>query len=132
MSSHYSRTAIFNLFHLMAHIITKILQHTKNVFFTNLTKKIGIILTHSHQMAIVLAAVIFLFDSLRKKRSVSLTRKSGIACFKTSCSTLVEKRCSRMIHKARCDLGLIYIFHSVAQHSLCSLHCIYLGIFSVL
>ena len=39
-----------------------------------LTKKIGIILIHSYQMAIVVLAVaIFSFDSLREKRSVPLT-----------------------------------------------------------
>ena len=42
-------------------------------------------------MAIAVLAVVifFLFDNLREKRSVSLTKHSGIACFKTPCSTLV-------------------------------------------
>lgn len=38
--------------------------------------------------AIVLAVVIFLIDYLGKKRSVLLTRQSGIACFKNRCSRL--------------------------------------------
>ena len=43
----------------------------------------GIILIHSHQMAIVmLAIVIFLFDNLREKESVPLTKQPGIACLK--------------------------------------------------
>ena len=37
----------------------------------------------------------FLFDNLRKKRPVTLTKWSGIACFKNSYGTLVENRCSR-------------------------------------
>ena len=40
-----------------------------------LTKKIGMILTHLCQTAIVvLAVVIFLFDNIREKRSVPLTK----------------------------------------------------------
>ena len=55
-------------------LITKILRHTKKVFFCQSENKIGIILIHSHQMAIVLeVVVIFLFDNLREKRSVLLT-----------------------------------------------------------
>ena len=38
---------------------------------------------------VVLAAVIFSFDSLREKRSVPLTEQSGIVCFKTSGGTPV-------------------------------------------
>ena len=41
----------------------------------------------------MLAVVIFLFDSLREKRSVLLTEQSGTVCFKNSCSTLAENRC---------------------------------------
>ena len=42
--------------------------------FCRSDRKIDIILIHSHQMAIVvLAVVIFLFDHLREKRSVALT-----------------------------------------------------------
>ena len=64
-------------------LITKVLWHTKTyVFYCPSEKKIGIILIHSHQMAIVvLAVVIFWFDNLREKRSVPLTKQSGIACF---------------------------------------------------
>ena len=76
-----SRAVIFNLFHLMAHTyITKIPWHTKNTLFANLTKNIGIILIHSQQMGIVVLAVVILFDKLRKKRSVPLTKQSGIPC----------------------------------------------------
>lgn len=42
----------------------------------------GIILIHSHKTTIVLDAVIFLFGNISEKRSVSLTKKSGTACFK--------------------------------------------------
>ena len=79
-------------------LITKILWHTKKhiIFFANLTKKIDSILVHSHWMAIVvLAVVIFLFDNLREKRSVPLTKQSGIACFQSSCSVPVETCCSQ-------------------------------------
>ena len=47
---------------------------------------------------VVLAVVIFLFYyfiipfNLREKRSVPPIKKPGTACFKTSCSTVVEKR----------------------------------------
>ena len=54
-------------------------------------KKTGVILIHSHQKpVVVLAVVTFLFNNLRDKRSVPLTKESGIACFKNSCSTPVE------------------------------------------
>ena len=46
--------------------------------------KIGTILIHSYGMAIVL---FFLFDNLRERRSVPLTRKPGIARIKNSCGT---------------------------------------------
>ena len=39
---------------------------------------------------VVLAVVIFNLDNLREEESVFLTEPSGIACFKKSCSTLVE------------------------------------------
>ena len=56
-------------------LITKILQHTKKYVFANPTKIIGIILIHSHHMAIiVLAVIIFLLDNLREKRSVPITK----------------------------------------------------------
>ena len=41
---------------------------------------------------VVLAIVIFLFDNLREKRSVPLTKEPGIACFKNSFGTTVENR----------------------------------------
>ena len=46
----------------------------------------------------MLAAVSFLFDNLREKRSVPLTKQSDIACFKSSCGSQVENRCSRRIN----------------------------------
>ena len=60
-------------------LITKILWHTKKIYcnflFSNLTKKIGVILISSHGMAVVvLAVVIFLIDSLREKRSERLMK----------------------------------------------------------
>ena len=58
--------------------------------FANLTKQLGIILVHSHWMAIVLAVVMFLFDNLREKRSVLLSEQSGIANFKNYCGTPLE------------------------------------------
>ena len=87
-------------------LITKILRHTKiDIFFADLTKKIGIIFIHSQQTAIVLTAVVFLFDSLREKRSVPLTKQSGIACFKNSCSTPVENRRSQLYVETEHDRG---------------------------
>ena len=58
----------------MAHkLFTKVLQHTKKDFCQS-DDKIGIILIHSHQVAIVeLAVTVFLFDSLREKKPVPLT-----------------------------------------------------------
>ena len=61
-------------------------------FFASLTK-IGTILIHSHRTAItVLAAVIFLFDKLREKRSVPLTKQPGSVCFKNPCGTTGASR----------------------------------------
>lgn len=48
-----------------------------NIFFADLTKRKDTILIHSHQMAIlVLAVVIFLLDSLKEKRSVPLNSQA--------------------------------------------------------
>ena len=44
---------------------------------------------------VVLDVVILLFDNLREKKSVPLTKLSGITCFKDSCGTPVENRCPR-------------------------------------
>ena len=49
---------------------------------------------HSYQMAIVVS-VIFLWDSLRGKRSVLLTKYSGSACFENSCGTPVRQTWGR-------------------------------------
>ena len=52
-------------------LITKILWHTKYIYFFAELTKTGIILIASHWTAtVVLAVVIFLSDSLREKRSV--------------------------------------------------------------
>ena len=64
---------IFKLFHLMAHIsyLLKFCKTPKNICFADPTKKMGIILIHSHETAIVvLAVVIFLFDNLGKRGQV--------------------------------------------------------------
>ena len=85
-----SRSVIFNLFHLRAQLITKILQHAKKYIFCRSDQKISIILIHWHQVSIVVLAVfIFLSDSLRERRSVPQTKLSGITCFKNSCRTPV-------------------------------------------
>ena len=43
--------------------------------FADLTRNTGVILIHSHQMAVVvLADVVLLFDNLRERRSVPLTK----------------------------------------------------------
>ena len=64
--------------------------------FCQSDKIISIILTHLHLMAVVvLAVVIFLFENLREKRSVALTKSSGIACFNDSRSAPVG-RCTRL------------------------------------
>ena len=73
---------------------TKILWHAAEhfFFFASLTK-IGTSLIHSHRTAItVLAAVIFLFDKLREKRSVPLTKQPGSVCFKNPCGTTGASR----------------------------------------
>ena len=68
------------------------------MIFPDLTPKIAIILINSHWMTIVVLAVaIFQFDNLRKKRSVSLTKLSGIACLKNSCGTPVKNLWLRAI-----------------------------------
>ena len=57
-------------------LVTKILQHTRKcIIFAKLKEIIGTIFIDSHQAAIVaLAVVIFSFDKLKEKRSVSLTK----------------------------------------------------------
>ena len=78
----------------MAHIndLLKFCNTPKNIFFADLTKKIDVILIHSHwTTTVVLASVFFfLFDNLKEKRSGPLAKQSGIACFKNSCGTPVE------------------------------------------
>ena len=57
-------------FHSTHKLITKILWHAKNyiAFFASLRKNIGIILIHSHRMAIAVLAVVlfFIWQSTRK------------------------------------------------------------------
>ena len=65
--------------HLMAHIkyLLKFCD-TKKCFLLIWQKKTGIILIHSHWIAIVvLANVILLFDNIMKKRSMSLTKQAS-------------------------------------------------------
>ena len=63
-----------SMFFLSWHtLIIKILRHTKKYVFVDPTEKIGIILIHSHQ-TVMLAVVIFLYDNLREKRSIPLTK----------------------------------------------------------
>ena len=87
------KTVICNIFHHYGthKLITIILQHTKNVLFTDLTKIRYNFDSFISDSYFVLAAVIFfLFDNLREKRSVPLTIQSGIGCFKNSCGTPFE------------------------------------------
>ena len=65
------------------------------MYFLPISQKLGVILIHLHWTATVTLAVVIFFDSLRKKRSLSPTKKSGIACSKNSCGTLVENHWSR-------------------------------------
>ena len=44
---------------------------------------------------VVLAVVIFLLDNLEEKRSLPLTKQSGVAYFKSSCSIAVENPLTR-------------------------------------
>ena len=57
-------------------LISKTVQHTPKYIFCLCDKKIGIILIHSHRMiVVVLAVVIFsLFDHLRERGTVPLTK----------------------------------------------------------
>ena len=76
MSSYTPRRAIFNQFDVMAHMNELLKFHgtPKNVFFADLTQKIGMILIHLYQTAMVVFVVTFLFDNLREKRPVPLTK----------------------------------------------------------
>ena len=59
-----SSAAIFNPFHLTAgmyKLIMKTLGHTKKCFFAHLTKKLDIIVIHSHWVAIAVLAVVIFF-----------------------------------------------------------------------
>ena len=74
---------IFNLFILRHTYTTKIPQQSKKYKFCQSAKKIGVVLTHSHQTAIVVLVVIFLkFDNLRKKRSVPLLNSQVLPVLK--------------------------------------------------
>ena len=54
-------------------------------------------MVHSHQTAIVLVVVIFLFDNLREKRSEPLSKESDTACFTNFCGIMVENHCSNAL-----------------------------------
>ena len=71
------------------------MAHQKT-FFADLTKNkfVFFFIIHSYQVAIVVLVIVtFQFDNLREKRSVPLTKESGIACLKNSCGALVEHYC---------------------------------------
>ena len=73
----YVRIVLFYLFSSRGthKLITNILCYTIKCIFVHLTKTISRVLTHSHRaVAVVLAVVIFLFDNLREKRSMPLTK----------------------------------------------------------
>ena len=80
------------------HKLLKFWSTPKKIIFAYLTKKIGIILIHSYQMAsVVLAVVIFLCDNLREKRSVPLTSqvfKILVVHQCARCSMRAENRCA--------------------------------------
>ena len=65
------------------------MAHQK-IYFCLRQKRISIILIYAHQMAIVMLALVifFLFDNLREKRSVPLTKQSGTAYFTNSYGAL--------------------------------------------
>ena len=55
-------------------ITTKSLWHTKNMFFADLTKNRYTLDSFKLLAIVVLAVVLFLFDNLREKRLVPLTK----------------------------------------------------------
>ena len=89
--------AIFNLFFGSQDthkLITKTLQRTEKCIFGPPDKKLGMFLIHSPRTTVVvLAVVIFLFDGVRKERSVPLMTWSGTACFNNSHGSAVENHC---------------------------------------
>ena len=66
---------------------------------------------------VVVAIVIFLVENLREKRSVALTKWSGVACFKNSCSTPVENCCSAVY----CVASIFWILCFVFSHPIMSM-----------
>lgn len=87
-------------------LITRILWHTKIYISCWSDKKTGIMLIHSHYITIVLAvAICFLFDNMKEKRSVPLSKLSGIACFKNCCGTVVKNCCSKWWLE---DIGFVW------------------------
>ena len=47
-------------------------------------------------ISVLIVIIFFKFDNLREKKSMPLTKQSGIAHFKTSCPTPVENCCPRL------------------------------------
>ena len=111
---HRSKAAIFNLFHLMAHMdqVLKFCSTPRNIFLAYL-KRTGIILIHikiavlvvltflldSMKMVIaVLVVVTFLFDSMKKKRSVPLTNSQVLVCLENFRVTTVENLWSKVLN----------------------------------
>ena len=79
-------------------LITKILWHTKTIYiFADPTKNRYNfdLFTRDSYCCVGCCHLKKQFDSLRKERSVPLTKWSGIACFKKSCGICVDNHCPR-------------------------------------
>ena len=121
------------------HKLLKFCSTPKTVlYFCWSDKNIGIILIHSHRMLFLCWPLsFFLFNNLRGKRSVPLTRYSGIACFKKilwqsswkslsytiifiTSQTLLTSKCLATLHiiyKAMLNT-LMYILLPISDYSL--------------
>ena len=92
--NHSSRAAVVDHLHLMAHVnsFLNFCGTPENVVFANQTKKKKRYNVDSLTPAG--CCHVSLFDNLREKRSVSLTKWSGVACFRKSYGTPFENHCS--------------------------------------
>lgn len=86
--------------HLHVHFLACRLSFNKKIFTTGFSKCPDLISGlhgHLNQLTTTFCdednTCHFLFDNLKQKRLVSLTKQSGIACFKNSGGTLVENHC---------------------------------------
>ena len=75
-------------------LITKILRHAKKNVLPIGRKYRYHFDSFTPTAVVVLAVAVFAFDSLRETRSAPLTNESGIAYFKHSCGSPVEKSLS--------------------------------------